>query len=281
MKRFRDRMLDDLRLAGLSESTRKHYVRCVANLVKRCDLPPARITEEDVRRFFLYLIEIKQAPDGTFRPHFHAIKFFFTKTLGREWPVFDLIRPRKRMRLPIVFSPDEVRQVLETVRQPVPRMCLRVIYACGLRRFEGVRLRTGDIDGQRGLLWVRDGKGGRDRAVPLPQSCLRQLRDYWRAQRPPAPWLFPDREGAGPLPGNGLYKTFKAALRDSGVTKDGCVHSLRHSYATHLLEAGVDLRVIQEILGHKSPNTTALYTHLTAPGAAKLHAVLDGLMAKI
>jgi site-specific recombinase XerD len=271
-------MREDMQLNGLSSATQKHYIRCVANLVNFCDCPPARITEKQIRQFFLYLIDEKGVAEGTFRPHFYAIKFFFTKTLGREWPVFDLVRPKKRKKLPIVFSPGEVHQLLRLVRQPIPRMCLTMIYACGLRRFEGVQLRFSDIDGQRGLLWVRNGKGARDRAVPLPQTCLQQLRRYWLAERPSPPWLFPASESNGPLPGNGLYKTFKAALRQSGIPKDGCIHSLRHSYATHLLEKGVDLRIIQEILGHKSPTTTAIYTHLTTLGAEKLHATLDDLM---
>lgn len=271
-------MREDMQLAGLAPNTQKRYLWYILKLVEYGGCPPARLTEEQIRRFFLYLIEEKKVSDGTFRPHYYAIKFFFTKTLGREWSVFDLTRPRKRIKLPIVFSPSEVRRLLAAVRKPIPRMCLQVIYACGLRRFEAVRLQVTDIDSQRGLLWVRNGKGARDRAVPLPHTCLQQLRRYWRAERPQLPWLFPARDGRGPLPGNGLYKTFKTALRESGIPKDGCVHTLRHSYATHLLEAGVDLRIIQEILGHKSPTTTALYTHLTAAGGEKLHATLDRLM---
>ena len=269
MERLRDRMLEDMRLHGHSESTQKRYIRCVEDLVKYCDCPPARITDEQVRKFFLHLIDEREAAEGTFRPYYYAIKFFFTVTLGRNSPALDLVRPRRRKRLPVVLSPDEVRRVLEAVRHPASRMCLTVIYACGLRRFEGARLQVADVDGQRDVLWIRNGKGGRDRVVPLPKPCLTQLRQYWLAERPTRPWLFPAQKVNGPLPGNGLYKTFKAALRESSVTKDACVHSLRHSYATHLLENDVDLRIIQELLGHKSPTTTAVYTHLTSKAAKK------------
>lgn len=183
MERLRDRMQEDMRLRGHSESTRKRYIRCVEDLMKYCDCPPGSITDEQVRKFFLHLINEREAAEGTFRPYYHAIKFFFTVTLGRDLPALDLVRPRRRKKLPVVLSPDEVREVRTLDRHPASRVCLTVIYACGLRRFEGARLQVTDIDGQRDELWIRNGKGGRDRVVPLPKPCLTQLRQYWLAGR--------------------------------------------------------------------------------------------------
>jgi site-specific recombinase XerD len=200
-----------------------------------------------------------------------GIKFFYERTLSREWKVFDLVRPAREKKLPAILSRDEVRRILSGVRLPVYRACLTTIYVCGLRLLEGARVQVADVDSGRGLLQVH-GKGGRDRYVPLPADALPMLRAHWRTHRSPQ-WLFPApvREGtryfvpagAGPISRSSLQSAFVRALRQSGVHKRAHVHTLRHSYATHLLEDGVNLRVIQVYLGHTSARTTQLYTHLT------------------
>jgi site-specific recombinase XerD len=162
---------------------------------------------------------------------------------------------------------EEVGEILGRVRRQQYQICLSTIYACGLRLMEGVYLKVGDVDGERKLLHVRHGKGNKDRYVPLPEPMLERMRCFWRSHRDPE-WLFPairgeKRRATVPMSESGLQRAFREALRESGIPKAASVHTLRHSYATHLLEAGVNLRVIQAYLGHASPTTTAVYTHLT------------------
>jgi integrase/recombinase XerD len=190
------------------------------------------------------------------------------------------VRPRNIQQLPIVLSPREVRDLLALVKNPTAQMCLRLIYACGLRLREGTQLQVSDIDPQRMLVRVRQGTGGKDRFVPLAPRVLELLRGYWQRQRP-RPWVFPARHRSGLLPPTSLQKTVKAVVRQSGLAKDASIHTLRHSYATHLLERGVSLRVIQDLLGHKSPSTSARYTHLTPPTLDVVHATITALMADL
>lgn len=169
----------------------------------------------------------------------------------------------REKKLPVVLSRAEVRRVLACIHRPHYRVCLSTIYACGLRVREGVYLQVQDIDSDRRQVHVRHAKGSKARYVPLPTSTLRMLRQYWGRHRHPL-WLFPSpSRGDKPMSVGGVQRCFKAALLESGVQKGATVHTLRHSYATHLLEAGVNLRMIQAYLGHSSPKTTAIYTHLT------------------
>jgi len=196
-------------------------------------------------------------------------------------PLFDLVAHKRRRRLPVVLSLDEVQRLLGLIQDPVVRMCLTMIYSCGLRVSEGTHLQVRDIDSKRMLVYVRCGKGGKDRYTPLPQRPLELLRAYWRQDRP-QPWLFPTPRKLGePLDRGRVLHILKAARRTSGILKNVNVHTLRHSYATHLLEAGVNLRVIQEVLGHKSPKTTAVYTHLTPKVLAGLQTTINELMAPL
>jgi integrase/recombinase XerD len=193
-------------------------------------------------------------------------------------------RPPREKKLPVVLSVREVPHLLQAVREPRYRMCLSTLYACGLRLQEGLHLQVGDLDGDRHLVHVRHGKGNKDRDVPLPDQLLDQLRIFWCSHRHPT-WVFPGWSAAGqaspaPMSPDGVQRAMHAALQASGITKPATVHTLRHSYATHLLEAGVSLRVIQAYLGHASPTTTALYTPLTRPVEDRvvgiLAPVLDG-----
>jgi integrase/recombinase XerD len=280
MTTLRRRMLEDLQLRGLAPKTQECYVAAVHQLAQHYRRPPDQLSEEELRQYFLFLLNEKKVAESTFRVHLYGIRFFYEHTLQRPWPVFDLVRPRKSQKLPVVLSPQEVRLLLTLVEHSKARMCLQIIYACGLRLTEGTQLQVADIDPQRMLVRVRQGKGGKDRFVPLAPRVLALLREYWQRQRP-RPWLFPARHQSGPLSPTSLQKTFKAVVRQSGIPKDASVHTLRHSYATHLLERGVSLRVIQELLGHKSPSTTARYTHLTPPTFDVIHATISALMADL
>lgn len=268
---LRQRFVEDMRLAGLSARTQEAYVHAVARFLSWAGKPPLRVTEEDVRRHFLFLTHEQQVARGTATIALCAVKRFFAITLEREWTTLELARPAPETKLPVVLSREEVAAILAEVRAPIYRACLSTIYACGLRLMEGARLGVADVDASRMALHVR-GKGNHDRAVPLPEPILHLLRCLWRTHRS-ATWLFPaaTRHGtswsvahdAGPLTRSSLQSAFRRALARSGVPKAAHVHTLRHSFATHLLEEGVPLRVIQSYLGHSSPRTTALYTHLT------------------
>jgi site-specific recombinase XerD len=278
-------MLEDLRLRGFALKTQEAYLGAVRQLAGHYHKPPDQISEEELRQYFLYLQEVKQVAPSTFTIALTGLKFFFEHTLQRHWPIFALVRPPREKKLPVVLSLQEVQQILRCLRQPRYRICLSTIYACGLRLQEGVHLQVGDIDAERQLLQIRQGKGNKDRAVPLPAPILEMLRDYWRTHRH-SRWLFPSphqtearREAVMDV--SGVQRAFRAALAESEVNKPATVHTLRHSWATHLLEAGVQLRVIQGFLGHASPTTTALYTHLTCHSEDQVAKTISQILLRL
>lgn len=271
MTPLRQRMMEDLQLRGYSPRTQEAYLHAVRQLAAHFHRSPDLITEEDLRAYFLHLTTVKHFAAASFTIVLCGIKFFFVRTLGRDWKLLDLVRPRREKKLPVVLSRDEVHRILDRVRLPVYRACLITIYACGLRLLEGARLQVPDVDSSRMLLHIH-GKAGKDRYVPLPVRTLEILRAHWRTHRAPQ-WLFPAPvrrgtryfvpEGAGPISDSSLQSAFRRALTLSGLAKRAHVHTLRHSYATHLLEDNTPTRTIQVYLGHGSLRTTQIYTHLT------------------
>lgn len=280
---WRERMSEDMRLRDFRPRTQEAYAAAARQFVDWAAKEPDALVEDDVRRYVLHLRETKRLAPSSINLAVHALRFFLTHTLQRDWPVLDLLRVNKPRALPVVLSTGETRALLAAVRHPVRRVALTTIYALGLRLGEGLALETGHIDADRLLVWIRDGKGGVDRGVPLPRPLLARLRRYWKERRPACatPHLFIAEGRDTPLHETTLQKTFKAALLGSGVAKDASIHTLRHSYATHLLEAGVTLRTIQQVLGHKSLRTTELYMHVTQPGAERLQETVDRLMADL
>ena len=275
-----ERLREDLRLHDYRATTQASYLQAVRSFIEHAGREPADLMEEDVRAYALHLRDVKGVSASTTKIAFCALRFFFEHTVPREWTVFDLVRAHRPRTLPVVLSRGEVRKLLGSVRDPVRRVALTTIYALGLRLHEGLALEAGDIDGARLTVWVRDGKGGKQRGVPLPRPLLAKLREYWKSDRPPATsrHLFPSRSGAGPMHDSTLQKTFTAVLRESNVEKKATIHTLRHSYATHLLEAGISLRTIQDVLGHASLRTTSVYMHVTEPAVEQLQKTLDLLM---
>jgi integrase/recombinase XerD len=286
MSQLRQRMMEDMQLRGFSARTQECYVASVRQLAEHYHRAPDQLTEEDLRQYFLYLANEKRVARATATIALCGIKFFYEQTLQRTWTTLRFVRPPREKKLPVVLSRDEVRRILAELRIPVYRACLTTIYACGLRLLEGAHLQIPDIDSDRMLLHIH-GKGKKDRYVPLPEPTLQMLRAFWRTHRSPV-WLFPapTRHGlahslahhGGPVTRSSLQSAFRAALKRTGIVKRAHVHTLRHSYATHLLEAGVNLRIIQDNLGHGSARTTQIYTHLTCEVRATLTDPLNQLM---
>lgn len=280
MTKLRLQMIEGMQLHGFSPKTQQCYVAAVKGLAKFYSRSPDLLSEEELRQFFLYLINDKGASRSSITIHLCGIKFFYEKTLLRQWTLFDLIRPAKRQKLPIVLTLNEVKSILSYIRSPIVKMALTLTYCCGLRISEATGMKVADIDSQRMLLWVRNGKGGKDRSIPLPEKTLELLRLYWCKDQQTY-WLFPGRDMQKPISISALQRAFKKALRQSSIQKNASVHSLRHSYATHLLEAGTNLRVIQDVLGHTSSKTTAIYTHLTEKVLGNLNMSVNQLMADL
>jgi len=279
MTELRRRMLEDLQLAGYSRRTIESYIDTVRVLAQYYRRSPDLLTEEEVRQFFLHLVAERKLSRSSITVYLCGIRFFFGTTLKRPLPILDIVRPRPEKKLPVVLSQDEVRTILKLVKRPIYRMALTIIYACGLRISEGVRLKTSDVDGQRHLIRVCNGKGGKDRYVPLHERPLELLRAYYRNLGKRSEFLFPHRNGHV-LPDT-LQVVFRKAVRESKVNKPATVHTLRHSYATHLLESGEDIRTIKDILGHSSIVTTDIYTHMTEKITIRLQGSLDGIMSDL
>ena len=270
MTELRKRMIECLQLRGLAERTQEAYTRAVRQLAAHYHKSPDQISEAELRQYFLFIKNVKHYSRNTMTVAICGIRFFYEQTLNRNWAIFGIVRPAPDKKLPVILSPAEVRQILALIRLPRYQVCLKTIYACGLRLQEGTNLQVADIDSARMMIHVRHGKGAKDRYVPLPQRTLELLRQYWTTHRNPV-LLFPAEgrdhvdlaKATEPMSRSSVQDAFHAALKESGNNKRASVHTLRHSWATHLLEAGVNLRLIQEWLGHSSPATTSVYTHLT------------------
>ena len=281
---LRQRFLEDLQLQGLSARTQQAYTRAVRQLAEHVKKSPADISEEELRQYFLHVKNERHWARASMTQAICGIKRFFEQTLQRDWQVLDVVRPAKEKRLPVILTVEEVRQILSSVRLLRYRACLTLIYSCGLRLKEALHVQVPDIDKARRLLHVRLGKGGKDRYVPLPQATWALLGQYWLTHHNPV-WLFPAPGRAGneagtatePMPLGGVQAAFRAALKETGIHKRAAVHTLRHSYATHLLDAGVNLRQIQVYLGHQSVQTTSFYTHLTSISNAQACEAIERL----
>ena len=285
MSTLRHQMIQDLQLAGLSDETQARYVRSVRQLAAYFHISPDRLTEKQLREYFLYLKNQKKYSSGTLRCVYAALKFFYTRTAPREWPTLANLKVPPQKSLPDVLSVQEVRRLIGSIRKDYLRVYLWTVYSCGLRLSEGLQLQVRDIDKDRMLVHVHRGKGGKDRYVPLPPATLALLREYWSTHRNPV-WLFPSktrraesaRAATQPLAKGVVQTAIRKAAGQLGIQKHVSMHTLRHSYATHLLEAGVNLRLIQKYLGHSHLQTTMVYLHLTNVGEEQARAAINKLM---
>jgi integrase/recombinase XerD len=272
---LRQRMIDDMTARRLSEATQKDYVRNVRNFTAFLGRSPDTATSDDLRRFQLHMAQQQVSP-WSINAAIAALRFFFTVTLERP----DLVRPLRIVneprKAPVVLSQEEVARLLEAAPGLKYKAALSVAYGAGLRVSEVANLKVSDIDSERMTLRVEQGKGQRDRYVMLSPQLLELLRDWWRASRPQV-WLFPGQNPINPMTPRQLNRAVAAAKNLAGIAKRVSPHTLRHSFATHLLEQGVDIRVIQVLLGHAKLETTALYTRVAVNTVRDIKSPLERL----
>ena len=284
-----ERSFKTLQLAGFADSSQASYTRMVRQLVEFYDKTPDLISEAELQEYFLHRRNVNKWSSGTLRVCYCAIRFFFEKVLHRDWRIFGYLKAERAKKLPAVLSREEIARILSFVHTPHNRAYLYTVYSCGLRLQEGLHLEVGDIDSDRMLIHVHRGKGAKDRMVPLPPSTLAVLREHWKSHRNPR-LIFPalgrgrrqDSTAVSPMAITSVTGAIKDAVRRAGITKRSVhIHTLRHSYATHLLEEGVNIRVIQRYLGHSSLETTMVYLHLTSRGHDDAVEIINRLMGEI
>ncbi len=259
MTPLRQRMLEDLCRYNYAPRTREAYVTQISKLARHFGISPDQLTREQVQQYQ----DLLASQGVSWQPQaVAAMQFLYNKTLGRDWTITHSSR-RKAKRLPVALTPEEVSRLLASVESPKARMLLTVMYGCGLRISEAAGLEVRDVDSQRMVIHIRQSKGRKDRYVPLGTTLLEALREYWRAERP-ASFLFPGSQADKPVNVAAVREEFRLAKRIAGIQTPCTTHVLRHSYATHCLQAGMEVNAIQQILGHASLETTATYTHVAA-----------------
>ena len=260
MTPLRRKMIDAMQLRGFSVRTHESYLAAVEWLAKYYRRSPDELGRDELQAYFLYLVQERGLSGATCRLQFHGIRFLYLQVLSRDAFDVTLVVPRKAERIPELLIRKEVQALLSQVRNPKHLMMLRLCYGCGLRVAERVSVQVRNIDGERHLLRIEQGKGAVDRAVIVSPTLLTYLRRYWAAYRPTT-WLFPGRQPDLPIAMECPQRAFTAAKRRAGIEKVGGIHSLRHAYATHQLEAGVPVHQLQRLLGHRSLQATMRYVH--------------------
>jgi integrase/recombinase XerD len=274
MTPLRQRYLEDLQLRNYSVKTQAVYVECVSLFARHFRRSPEQLGPEEIRAYQLYLIQEKKISWSRFNQTICALRFLYGTTLQKDWIIKHLPFPRKETRLPVILSPAQVSCLLQSISNPRYRMFFTTIYATGLRLSEARRLEVADIDSARNTVRVRQGKGRKDRYVMLSPRLLEQLRQYWKAYRP-ARLLFPGLDPERPLAERTLQDALREARDKAGLSPQVTAHTLRHCFASHLLERGANVRVIQLLLGHASLKTTARYTHVADSALAQTPSPLD------
>ena len=280
MTRLRKMMLEELQRRNYSAITTRNYLRVVTEFAKYFGKSPDKLGPNQLRTYQAYLLTECKLTPGTVVNRVAALRFFFVKTLKRHQFREFLPYPHDRRRLPTVLSREEVARLIDAAGTLFRRTLLMTLYATGMRRSELARLKVSDIDSQRMIIRVVEGKGGKDRDLPLSPSLLETLREYWRWRKPKT-YLFPSRDPRRgpeqPISDKTVWIACSEAARRAGIRKRVTPHTLRHSWATHLLEAGTDLRTIQVLLGHGDLETTAQYLHLSQRHLQAVNNPLDSL----
>lgn len=268
MTRLRKLMLEELERRNYTQATRRAYLLGVEQFAKHFQRSPDQLGLEHIRDYQVFLFRVRKLKPNTVAVRLAALRFLFVAVLKRRWTITDTPYPKRPDKLPVVLSQDEIARLIDSAATPVHRIVLMTLYGTGLRRAEVARLQVGDIDPERMVIHVIGGKGRKDRDVMLSPKLLDAFRQYWRSLRyKPRTWLFPGGRWHGrlerPMSDKVAYHACAQAARRAGIDKPVHPHTLRHSFATHLLEAGVDLRTIQLLMGHSSLKATTVYLHLS------------------
>ncbi len=279
MGKLREQLERDLELKGFSPRTRTCYLACVRDFVRYFGRSPDGLGADEIRAYLHYLIKEKQVSRSVVAQTYSALKFFYTTTLERDWELSKIPRMKQQKKLPVVLSFPEIQAIFERVGNLKHRAILMTIYSAGLRLSEAACLKITDIDSQRMLIRVEGGKGNQDRYTLLAESTLCMLREYWKICRP-VEWLFSGSRKDRPIHVSSIQKVFKQARQQAGIRKPASVHTLRHSFATHLLESGADVSHIKKLLGHKSVKTTAIYLHVSRKDLTGIVSPLDFFQAR-
>jgi integrase/recombinase XerD len=269
-------MQEDLQIRRYSPVTIRIYLRAVAEFARHFGKAPDRLGAEHIRQYQLFLIKEKKVSRPTFIQMVCALRFFYAHTLNRKIPMERIPFPRRERKLPLILSREEVKALLQAPDDLRQRTLLAILYGCGLRVSELTELKVSDIDSARNVLRVRHGKGRKERQTLLPTKLLELLRCYWQHRRP-TDWLFPSTDSTRPISPKAVYLICRGAAQRAGISKPIHPHSLRHAFATHLLEAGVNLRTIQILLGHANLETTARYLHVADVAVRSTASPLDSL----
>lgn len=274
MGKLREQMLMDLQLCGAKPRTQEAYLREAENLAKYFNRSPAELGGDELKEYLLYLIKERHLSEGTFRFYVAGLKFLYRTTLKREWPVEKIKHPRREKKLPVVLDLSEVESLFSVTKNLKHKAMLMLTYSSGLRVSETARIKLTDIDSVRMTVRINQGKGGKDRYSILSQTALEQLRQYWKKYRPDE-WLFEGQKKDTHITTNTIQSIFHTAKKRARITKPASVHTLRHSFATHLIEAGTSLHHVQLLLGHRSPTTTTVYLHVSRLNLAQVTSPLD------
>lgn len=274
MSKLKEQMTADLQLKGFAPKTQKVYLREVGNLARYFDKSPEELGKEEVKEYLLHLMNDRKLSQGTFKFYVSGIKFLYNTTLKRHEVVDDIQYPKPKIKLPVVLDLSEVSALFAATDNIKHKAILMITYSSGLRISETSRLKITDIDSKRMMVKVEQGKGGKDRYTILSETALDHLRQYWR-QYHPKQWLFEGQKDNTHMTISSIYQMFCKAKKRAGITKPANVHTLRHSFATHLIEAGTSLHHVQLLLGHRSPTTTTVYLHVSQLNLAQVVSPLD------
>jgi site-specific recombinase XerD len=276
MSTLREQMLTDLQLRGITPRTQTAYLREVVNLENYFNKSPEELGEEEIKEYLVHLLEDRGLSSGTYKYYAAGIKFLYRTTLNRQEVVEKIKYPKAKIKLPVVLDLAEVKTLLSVMENLKHRSILMITYSAGLRISETAHLKVTDIDSKRMMVRVRQGKGGKDRYTILSTTALECLRQYWRAYRP-KDWLFEGQKESTHIGLSAIRQIFVEAKERAGIIKPVSPHSLRHAFATHLIEAGTSLHHVQLLLGHKSPKTTTVYLHVSKMNLAQVSSPLDSI----
>ncbi|MGI0011268.1 MAG: tyrosine-type recombinase/integrase [Nitrosopumilaceae archaeon] len=277
MSSLQDQMKLDLELKGYSPNTQKAYLRCINNFAQHYEKSPEFLEIDDVRAYLYQVINQSKTGASTIDVVYSALKFLYETTLQQEWNIKKLPRTKRGKKLPVLLSPSEITDLFNTASNPKHKALLMTLYGAGLRATEAANLCVSDIDSKNMQIRVRQAKGKKDRYTLLSEENLKVLRNYWLYCKPRT-WLFPGSTSDVPITGRTVYQIFLQAKQKASIKKQVSPHTLRHCFATHLLEAGTSIYHIQHLLGHAHPKTTSLYIHLTRKDVLQVKSPLDKLV---